>query len=614
MKAFYAATLSLASSIILAAPGATAQYYPGGLGNSNLKLWLTAADATTLLNPGGAQAASGDYIAKWKDKSGNNNHATQATSGAQPVDQTNALNGNAAVIFQNLSEWLGGPSGAYQTMIAVRNMPGAGHYQYLFSSPANADFSIRGGGAATVYADGPNGNDWTTGTGSPTAQWINGIQSLAGSSANHILVSQAASPTNATYSISNVAPTAAWSGRGMNGNDAVYELLSYNTALTTTQRTILENYEAAGWGLGSLLPTSGYTVFTSPSVSTYNKNLVGIGYTSSTDNVLSTTTGSTDGLGFSSSSAATGFLHTAGFLMAAHNGQSNTTNTSSSVPNIASANPLTVWNRSWYIQKAGGNATGQVTLTFNFSDYNGTTPSGANVYALLYNTANGSFSTTANQLVTTSATVLSGNTVSFTVSAANLPAGYYSIIYSATPITLPIVLTDFSAIAQQGKSLLKWTTSQETGSDNFDIQRATDGVHFSTIGTVTSNGTSALPGYYTYTDNQPAGGSDYYRLKIVDEDGNFVYSDIRSINFTASESVSLSIYPNPATDRLHVTATNSTGTFQILIVDMQGQVVRRANSASSTTADITVNDLSKGVYVLEVNTGDSQFAQKFMKN
>ncbi|HEV9036923.1 MAG TPA: T9SS type A sorting domain-containing protein [Puia sp.] len=75
--------------------------------------------------------------------------------------KTNALNGNSAVIFQNIFQTLTGPSGAYQTIIGVRNIVGTGQYHTFFASPANSDFSIRGGGSGSTYTDGPNANDWT---------------------------------------------------------------------------------------------------------------------------------------------------------------------------------------------------------------------------------------------------------------------------------------------------------------------------------------------------------------------------------------------------------------------------------------------------------------------
>jgi hypothetical protein len=591
-----------------------AQYYPGGLGNGSLQLWLTAADATTLLNSSGTQAANGAFIGKWVDKSGNSNHAVQATSGAQPVNQTNSLNGNAGVMFQNMNEGLSGPSAAYQTIVAVRSMPGAGHYQYLFSSPANADFSIRGGGASSVYADGPNGNDWTTGTGATPTQWINGVQSMAGSNSNHILVSSAAGPTNATYSISNNAGGQAWSSRGMNGNDPVYEILAYSTTLSTTQRQILENYEAAAWGLESALPSSGYTIFTPPAAASFNQNLVGIGYTSSSDNVLSNAATSTDGLGFTSSKNATGFLHTAGFLMATHNGQANTVITNATIPGIKSSTAISMWNRSWYIQKSDGNATGNVTLNFNFTQYNSSTPSAALTYALIYNGTDGTFATGTNNLVTTSATSVSGGTVSLTVNAANLSNGYYVLTYSSTPMVLPLELTAFTVTAQQNAADLDWTIQQAAGIDHFNVQHSMDGANFATIGTVAAEAsTNATSTNYTFTDENPAKAVNYYRIEIVNQDGSTAYSGIRTLGSTAAAAVTVNIYPNPATDRLHIT-TGATSAFNILIIDVQGRVLRQVAVASGNTADVTVSDLSRGIYFAEILTTGSKTVSEFMKN
>lgn len=594
---------------------AQSSYYPGGLGNGGLQLWLTAADATTIRNPGGTQAANGDFVAQWKDKSGNNNHATQATSGAQPANQTNALNGYGAVIFQNGTEGLSGPSGAYQTIVAVRSMPGSGHYQYLFSSPANQDFSVRGGGESSLYADGPNSNDWSynTGTATTLTQWLNGTQGLAGSNYNQIIVSSAANPTNATYSLSNNATGQAYSFRGMNGNDPVYELLAYNTILSTTQRQILENYEATTWGLESLLPSSGYTIFTPPSANSFNKNLVGIGYTSSTDNVTSNAATSTDGLGFSSSTTNTGFLHNAGFLMAAHNGQAATVNTNASIPGIFSTSAISLWNRSWYIQQAGGKASGKVTLNFNFTQYNGGTPSAALSYAVIYNATDGTFATGTNQIVTASATSISGGTVSLTVTASNLPTGYYALSYSTTPILLPLQLTAFTVTAQQNAALLNWTMEQTTVLDHFNVQHSTDGATFAAIGTVAAAAGDAGSANYSFTDENPAKALNYYRIEIVNQDGSTSYSGIRTLGSASAVTATVNIYPNPATDRLHVTTAANTA-FNILIIDVQGRVVRQAAVASGNAADITISDLVKGIYFAEILTGNSKTVTEFLKN
>jgi len=376
--------------IIVACLSSNAQsYYPAGLGNANLGLWLTASDPTTLLTSSATQAANGNSVATWKDKSGHSSNATQATVAAQPIYATAQMNGFGALIFQNNGQYLTGPSGTWQTIVSAREVLGAlgnstgnnfnYYYQTLFASPANADFSVRCSGngytlSSVAYTDGSsNSNDWSYNTGSPVTMWLNGVQGTTVATQNHILVDEALNSTTNTYSISTTYSSGGIS-RGMYANDPVYELLAYQSVLSVTQRHLLENYLATEWGMTAYLPSSGYTVFTPPSVASFNRNLVGIGYTASTDNFLANPAGSTDGLGFSTTSGASGFLNTAGYVMAAHNGQSNTVVSNANVPGITSAGNITIWNRSWYVQESGGNNAGQLTLNFNFSDYNGSTP------------------------------------------------------------------------------------------------------------------------------------------------------------------------------------------------------------------------------------------------
>ncbi|MDR3712804.1 MAG: T9SS type A sorting domain-containing protein [Puia sp.] len=590
-------------------------YFPGGLGNTNLKLWLDGADGASVLNPSGSPAANGDFAATWMDKSGNSNNAVQTMGGAQPLYETGQLNGNAALQFQTTNEYLAGPSGAYQTIVSTRNMPGAGHYQTLFASPANTDFSIRGGGATSSYTDGPNGNDWVYNTGATSTQWLNGVQTLNGSNSNQILVSAAAAPTNANYSVNST-----FTSRGMNGTDDVYELLAYNTTLNTTQRHILENYNAAKWGLGSLLPAVGYTVFTPPTASTYNKNLVGIGYTSSTDNFLANpvaaSNGSTDGLGLSSGTGASDFLNVAGYVMAAHNGQAATIITNPATPAISTGGTgsLNLWNRSWYLQKTGGLATGVVTLNFNFSDYNfSSLPSTTYIYGLLYNATDGTFATGTTALVKTTATALSASNVGFTVKAANLANGYYTLVWS-TSNTLPILLVSFTAAKQGSSGLLQWSSSQDRTGGYFEIERQSPGQAFLPIGEVAADSSAGLTAQYSFRDNTPAPGLNSYRLRITDADGDTHYSDVRTLDFDAGQSPGLSLYPNPVTDLLQVSTENLPAPFVIRMIAIGGQIVRSITVSTGTLVSIPVKDLPAGIYLVEIRAGGTRYTREILKH
>ena len=388
------------------------------------------------------------------------------------------------------------------------------------------------------------------------------------------------------------------------------EILLYNTAFNTTQRVIAENYLSAAWNQAVSV-----TKYTPPTTTTYGTNLVGIGYTSAADKFVTNPAGSTDGLGFSSGSGGTDFLNTAGYLMGAHDGQANTVNTNATIWGILSSTAMSKWDRAWNVQKTGGNATGLVTLAFNFSDYNGTTPSAGITYQLLYNATTGTFMSGTNKLVAASSTTVSGNTVSFGVNAANLANGYYTIIYSNTPIVLPIVLSGFTAAKQGNSSLLKWDVVQETNVDRYEIQRRSDANDFMTIGTVAATGNSSTPLTYTFTDNKLATGENYYRLTIIDRDGVVTYSPIRSVDFGTTGTVALNIYPNPVAESLRIGINNPAGLMEIRMINTLGQLVRTVRSTGGARiVEIPVKDLNKGFYVVEVKGDRIKYTQMILKN
>jgi len=581
-------------------------YFPAGLGNANLQLWLTAADPSTVLNPSGTQAANGDFIQTWKDKSGRGADAAQLTGGSQPVYQTGVLNGLGAVVFQYNTQYLTGPAGTYQTIVATRALYG-NSYQYLFSSPALADYSVRtnvGENPGNIYyTQGPNGEDWDAWDFTPnTYLWLNGVQTLQTSSATHILVDEAPSAINGTYSVSNLFST-----RGMYDNDAVYELMAYNGTPNSTQRILLENYQASEWGLTSSLPSGGYTIFIPPTSTTYNQNLVGIG-NSGSDNFLTDAAGSTDGFGLSSGSTGSDFLGSAGYVMAAHNGQSNTVNYNPTLSNV----PIDsyVWNRSWYMQQFAGNSAGNLTLMFNFNDYNGTSPDPTSSYALLYNPSDGTFASGTNTIVSTVSTIASGNTVSFTATATNLPNGYYTIVYQ--PVILPITLDNFLVTRlSPDAALAKWTVDPGSGWSYFALQHSTDGQNFTSIGSVPAASTNNTANY-SYTDKSPSQGLNYYRLAMIDAIGATTYSPIDILTFGESAGP-VTLYPVPAKDILHISAPGITGARTIDLISATGRLLESHTTAALDGANISVSRLPTGAYFVRIRSGGQPLVIPFLK-
>lgn len=615
--------------LVLAAKG---QYYPGGLGNSNLQLWLDANDLTTITMNGANQ------VSVWADKSvpASPLSVVQSTSANEPVYTAAGLNSRPSLGFSHTGpDFLALQSTAAAVTTYFQGYSGFSHF-CVYNSSDNGTLSPTGKttiygreliwktqispggtGALNLYASG-NGTSWGTWLASSVAIPVNSnvlLSAIYNSAGNY-------SAYNASSSLGSIALGGQVLGNNANnfyvGGRAtgvepftgdMGELLIYNTNLSTTERIIIENYLSAKWGI----TLSANVYYTPPTATTYGTNLVGIGYTSAADNFLGNPAGSTDGLGLASSTGATGYLNSAGYLMAADNGQTNTIINNATVPGISnSSGTIGRWNRSWNIQEGGGNGSGSVTLNFNFNDYNGSTPITTYTYAILYNATDGSFATGSNLLITTTGATVSATSVSFGVNAANLPKGYYTLIWSTTGV-LPVIFTGFTVTMESGTSLLQWSTSTETGNSQFEIQRAIKGSGFSTIGTVAAIGTNTTPGFYSFIDNRPATGVNTYRLKIVNQDGSASYSPVRTDDFETGGTAAVNIYPNPVTDNLQITISNYAGEANITVFNLQGQKVRIVSSASANTLTIPFKGLAPGSYFIEVDTDTLKYVQEVIK-
>ncbi len=613
-------------------------YYPGGLGNSNLFLWLDANKSSSITLNGPIQ------VSGWADLSGNGNNFTQATSGNQPTYSATGNPSNLpAVTFTSTSSqylsianlsasiaFTSGFTGFNQVSYGALQAGQAWQRVFDFANGAGSNNFMMGrfSNSANAYYEGWNGatgdQTWTT-----TNPIVNGSEDLyeavqaagaAGSltAVNHYLAGAAQASGgqagSSTHVPNAIARTSNYIGRSNWAADSYFsgtmsEILLYNTAFNTTQRVIIENYLSAKWN--QAVSVSGYIP---PSTTSYTTNLVGIGYTSATDNFTADVSGSTDGLGFSSGTTAADFLSAAGYSMAAHNGQANTVITNATIPGITSASALSRWNRSWNVQLTGGTATGAVTLNFNFPDYNGGSFNTANTFALLYNATDGTFATGTNKLVTTLSATSTTSIVSFKVTASSLANGYYTILYGSSAIALPVTLSNFTAYADGMNAILQWTTMTQTDFSHFTVERSGDGQNFSSIGTVAGSAGTSGPEQYSFTDANPLPAMNYYRLAMVDLDGTTIWSDIHSVGFAKDTTPSLfTVYPNPAVSRLHLVLSSAGGTVRIRLLNSQGQLLLTVTTVAPATLDIPMSGFVKGIYFVAADGAHRHEVRKIIK-
>lgn len=187
--------------------------------------------------------------------------------------------------------------------------------------------------------------------------------------------------------------------------------------------------------------------------------------------------------------------------------------------------------------------------------------------------------------------------------------------------TLPLELLSFGAMLKKNIVELNWVTLWEKNLSHFELERSTDGKTFKQVGLVFGVGNSDYKSNYSFKNNisELSATIIYYRLKLVDQDGSFGYSDIRAIRISNSKSDVMTVmaYPNPVVNEVKITVPDSWQGAEVKyeLYNANGRVVKtiRNNSASQTEM-INMSDLGRGFYVLKAVKGNEVAQQKIIKN
>lgn len=186
-----------------------------------------------------------------------------------------------------------------------------------------------------------------------------------------------------------------------------------------------------------------------------------------------------------------------------------------------------------------------------------------------------------------------------------------SISLGDCSIILPVELTHFQAVASGERVLLQWRTASEVNFDSFGLERSRDGISFEEIGRVSSTGSTQGDTYaFEYREEQAA-GNYYYRLKAMDLDGTFEYSNIIVIQLRTSKEKAV-LFPNPGKESISFYLENAFEEGADLpyhILSSQGQLIRSGAFLSSITTPykIDTQSLSPGVYYLSLIETDIKF-------
>ena len=169
---------------------------------------------------------------------------------------------------------------------------------------------------------------------------------------------------------------------------------------------------------------------------------------------------------------------------------------------------------------------------------------------------------------------------------------------------LPVELLSFEGMIDEDNNRLKWVTLSESKCDYFEVQRSYNSVNFEVLGEVKCAGYSQNELHYTFIDTAPRGGIEYYRLKQIDFDGEFNYSQIIAIE--RNKNSTINIYPNPATSEIIITGYQIGTNFSI--INQLGQIKQRGTIQSNSEA-LDISHLAKGIYILQIDNENIFFVK-----
>lgn len=237
---------------------------------------------------------------------------------------------------------------------------------------------------------------------------------------------------------------------------------------------------------------------------------------------------------------------------------------------------------------------------------------------------------------TTSVAFISPTQVNFRMNtlAANAPAGTYTITVTnpdgqtgtttfslaAACTTIPVTLTEFTGRLVNEQSQLNWATSAEYNSKEFVVEKSLDGIRFTPLATVAAKGNSNVETKYELLDKFPYPGNSYYRLKMVDRDASFTYSNIVRITTPKKALAVTRLFPNPTKNKVSLElVADKQQSVTVSLTDFGGKKVYRKSlvlTAGLNNADVQMNNLAAGTYYLEVReeNGTAIYKSKVVKN
>ena len=181
---------------------------------------------------------------------------------------------------------------------------------------------------------------------------------------------------------------------------------------------------------------------------------------------------------------------------------------------------------------------------------------------------------------------------------------------------LPIKFLPLSITKENTSAVLQWATLTEENNNHFEVERSSNGINFTSINRLPSKGNSTQKTAYTFTDNSPLMGVNYYRIKQIDKSGKYTYGNVASINFINKDNA-LKLYPNPAKNTVTLSFNiKEQGMLLANIINAKGNVVKEVTIHATTgnnNQQIGLDGLSAGSYSIILKNNTQSISSRFEK-
>ena len=588
--------------------------------NCNMALWLKADSAVTY--------NASNLVSQWNDVSGNNRHVSQGVISMQPAFMNVSIgnkpslyfDGTAGKCFLNNTTQDAVPAGTARTVFVVGKRdckihPGGNTGGSLLTFRRTTLINSLSFGTDTrfstsavyVYSDGVNGfnNATIASNASDTLlkpfQLTYKVPAASGKIAINL--------NGIAYPISQAGSVATESGitgftvghredatSEANWNGFISEIIVYQSLLTNTEIANVESYLNQKYLNNSnspfnVLPAASQTASNNVSDDGFFKHTFN---TAAPNAIIASVRDNCNVLGARTDvvyADANATMNGGKFTMRRHY-----------VINVASDPAGTKKVRLYYTNADFANlqtfvpgltSASQLVIT----KYDGPNEDG------IYNPAGGTLTFIPATQITTG-TAFGQNYLEFNV------AGFSEFWIHTGNAVLPLRFLSFAAQkCNKGSVCLEWTTANELNVSNFEIERSEDGRVFKSVGTRKANNQTANS-YNTIDDVSSLLNNTkiYYRIKQIDTDGQFSYSDVKTIML--SDKIIIAFYPNPAINTVNITGWINIK--QMKLYDMSGRIVNEWNTSAP---EINIRNFLKGTYILKVELKNGEILQqKIIKN